>query len=63
MVVDDDEWSQLDDLDAEADPEADAEAQFECDECGVDHSLSEYDSSTVDVSVTTVCTLWVWVWW
>lgn len=63
MVVDDDEWSQLDDdLDAEAETEVEA-TKFECDECGVDHSLSEYDSSTVDVSVTTVCTLWVWVWW
>ena len=44
--------SELDDLDADV-PDA-AEAKFECDECGVDQSLSEYDSSTVEVSVTSV---------
>ena len=49
--------SLLDDLDAEADAKFecdDADAKFEWDECGVDQSLSEYDSSTVEVSDTSV---------
>ena len=60
VVVVKHERSQLDD-DRDAEIEADA-TKFDGDECGADHSLSEYDSSTVDVSVTSVWML-TWRWW